>query len=194
MGREREQKRNFSLAISLVLVAAMFSFLLNPTPTGQYYISGKPWGSSGIQPLGDNIFEGGSCGEFSYELGGVFCIEPNSADCSNPYYPICNPATCACEAPEDWYPPRPSPRGSFPPPGSCECVVGGVYCPPGYSVVIDPRHPDNSCEGASYLACGFNLPCRVGVSCSNGFSTTFARQVDESGIMINAAGGSCDWV
>ena len=35
MRKEREQKRNFSIAISLVLVAAMFSFLLEPTPTGQ---------------------------------------------------------------------------------------------------------------------------------------------------------------
>ena len=34
MGKEREQKRNFSLAFSLVLVAAMFAFLTNPTPTG----------------------------------------------------------------------------------------------------------------------------------------------------------------
>jgi hypothetical protein len=31
MGGERERKRNFTLAISLVLVAAMFSFYLTPT-------------------------------------------------------------------------------------------------------------------------------------------------------------------
>ena len=42
MGREREQKRNFSLAISLVLVAAMFSFYLSPQTTGQYAYEEKP--------------------------------------------------------------------------------------------------------------------------------------------------------
>ena len=37
---ERHAKRHFSLAVSLVLVAAMFSFYLSPTSTGQYYVGG----------------------------------------------------------------------------------------------------------------------------------------------------------
>ena len=82
MRKEREQKRNFSLAISLVLVAAMFSFYLNPTPTvptGQFYSEERS--PVNRQPI--SLFTSQGCGEVNFEGSGDYyacSAEDNCAD------------------------------------------------------------------------------------------------------------------